>query len=98
MQPRTSCAVTTVTASDEDVPADTLSFAITGGADAALFSIDGSGNLTFISAPNFETPTDFDADGIYEVTVQVSDGNGGTDTQAISVTVTDVNDAPGDHL
>ena len=28
------------------------------------------------------------------MTVQVSDGNGGTDTQAIAVTVTNVNEAP----
>ena len=52
-------AVTTVTVSDEDVPADTISYAITGGSDAALFSIDGSGNLTFNTGPNFEVPGDF---------------------------------------
>ena len=31
------------------------------------------------------------ANNVYDVTVQVSDGNGGTDTQTIAVTVTDVN-------
>ena len=33
---------------------------------------------------------------VYDVTVEVSDGNGGTDTQAIAVTVTNVNEAPTD--
>ena len=88
-------SVTTVTATDEDVPADTLTFTITGGADQALFALNGStGVLTFTSAPDFESAADANTDGVYEVTVEVSDGNGGTDSQAISVTVTDVNDAP----
>ncbi len=42
-------AVTTVTASDADL--DTLTFAISGGADAALFSINATtGALTFLAA------------------------------------------------
>ena len=81
-------AVTTVFATDADL--DTLTYSISGGADAVLFSIDANtGVLTFNSAPNFEAPTDADSNNVYEVTVQASDGNGGTDTQAISVTVTD---------
>ena len=36
--------------------------------------------------------TDADLDHVYEVTVQVSDGAGGSDTQAIAVTVTDVDE------
>ena len=61
----------------------------------ALFSIGGSsGVLAFITTKDYENPTDANTDGVYEVTVQVSDGNGGTDAQAISVTVTNVNEAP----
>ncbi len=87
--------VTTVTATDTDVPAQTLAYAIAGGADSALFQIDAAtGALAFIAAPNFENPADAGADNIYNVTVSVSDGNGGTDTQAIAVTVTDVNETP----
>ncbi|WNM63854.1 DUF4347 domain-containing protein [Candidatus Nitrospira neomarina] len=83
-------AVTTVTATDVDVPADTLQYSIIGGADMALFSIgSGTGVLVFNAAPDFEAPGDADTDNVYEVTVQVSDGNGGFDTQAISVTVVD---------
>ena len=82
-------AVTTVVATDVDL--DTVNYSISGGADAALFNINGTtGELTFISAPNFENPLDANTDNVYEVTVRASDGNGGEDTQAISVTVTNV--------
>jgi hypothetical protein len=85
-------AVTTVTASDADLPADTLQYTIIGGADAALFSLDiNTGVLAFNRAPDFEAPGDVGANNVYDVTVQVSDGQGGLDTQAIAVTVTDVN-------
>ena len=85
-------AVTTVTATDADLPAQTLTYAIAGGADAAFFTIDvNTGALTFLAAPDYETPADANGDNVYEVTVQVSDG-ALTDTQAISVTVQPVND------
>ncbi|MBC7452372.1 MAG: cadherin domain-containing protein, partial [Massilia sp.] len=85
-------SVTTVTALDID--GDTPSFAITGGADQAKFSIDpATGMLTFISNPNFESPTDSDGNNTYLVTVTASDGKGSTVSQAITVTVTDVNEA-----
>ena len=85
-------AVTTVTATDADLPAQTLTYSIGGGADAVKFTIDAStGVLSFANAPDHESPSDFGADNIYEVTVQVSDGTL-TDSQAIAVTVTPVND------
>ncbi len=88
-----SSAVTTVTATDVDLPAQTLTYSIIGGADAGLFNIDpNTGVLTFNSAPDFEAPADAGGDNIYNVVVQVSDGNGGNDSQAITVTVTPVND------
>ncbi|MGH8532879.1 MAG: cadherin domain-containing protein, partial [Gammaproteobacteria bacterium] len=88
-------AVTTVTATDADLPAQSLTYSIIGGADQGLFSINSStGALTLNTAPNFEAPTDAGANNVYDVTVQVSDGNGGTDTQAIAVTVTNVNEPP----
>ncbi|MCP5421404.1 MAG: cadherin domain-containing protein [Chromatiaceae bacterium] len=88
--------VTTVSAADVDV-GDMLTYSISGGPDAARFNIDAnSGALTFTAAPDYENPTDSDTDNVYEVTVQVSDGNGGMDWQDISVTVTQVNEAPTD--
>lgn len=85
-----SAAVTTVTAIDADGTSPT--FSIAGGADAALFFIDPqTGALAFINNPDFETPIDADANGTYEVIVRAFDGIF-FDEQALSVTVTDVND------
>ena len=78
--------VTTVTAKDMDN--DTLTYSISGGDDADQFTIDSSsGVLTFKAAPDFETKNDFDKDGSYEDTVEVSDG-ALTDTQVLSVNIT----------
>jgi len=88
-------AVTTVTAGDIDLPPQTLTYSIAGGLDAGRFTINATtGALGFATAPNFEAPGDSGADNVYEVTVRVSDGMGGSDTQALSITVIDVNDAP----
>ena len=77
------------------MPDRRLSYAIVGGADAAKFTINPTtGALAFATAPNFEAPTDSGANNVYDVTVQVSDGNGGIDTQAIAVTVTNQNEVP----
>jgi CSLREA domain-containing protein len=90
-----STTVTTVAATDEDWPIQTKTFSLSGGADQQKFSIDtNNGTLRFVSAPNFESPTDADGNNVYEVIVQVGDGSDGIDTQAITVTVNDVNDAP----
>jgi Ca2+-binding RTX toxin-like protein len=67
-----------------------LSYSIVGGADAAKFAINAStGALSFITAPDFENPTDAGTNNVYDVVVQVSDGTL-VDTQAIAVNVTDV--------
>jgi cadherin domain-containing protein/Big-like domain-containing protein len=93
-KPENQTAVTDVDATDPNA-GDTLTYSIVNGADQTRFSIVAStGVLSFVTAPNFEAPTDANADNVYEVTVQVSDGNGGTDTQALSVTVTNVNESP----
>ncbi|NGP87657.1 Ig-like domain-containing protein [Fodinibius halophilus] len=85
-------AATTVTASDAD--GDNLAFALSGGADSALFTIDpNSGALTFSLTPDYESPNDNNNDNVYDVTVSASDGND-TDSQDISITVTDENEAP----
>ncbi|MEQ1599794.1 MAG: peroxidase family protein [Methylotenera sp.] len=87
-----STAVTTVTATDVDAGA-VLTYSIVGGDDETKFAINaGSGLLSFIAPPDFEAPTDVGADNVYNLVVQVSDGLGGTATQAISVAVTNVGD------
>lgn len=87
-----STAVTTVAATDTD-SGQTIGFSIAGGADAALFAIDAvTGALRFLAAPNFENPADADGDNVYQLIVAANDGNGGVDTQSLSVTVRDVAD------
>ena len=73
------------TASDPDN--DPLAFTISGGADAARFTIDGTGRLTFVAAPDFEAPADVDANNVYVVTLRVSDGKAST-TLDLQITVT----------
>jgi uncharacterized repeat protein (TIGR01451 family) len=88
-----STLVTTVTSSDTDGGSPTYS--IVGGSDAGKFTITASGGvLSFTPAPNFEAPTDLDANNSYVVQVQVADGAGGIDTQTITVNVQDVNEQP----
>ena len=94
-------AVTTVTATDADA-GSSLTYSLAGGLDAAKFSINSTtGALSFISAPDFEAPTDNGPNNIYNVNVQVSDGTN-TDTQAIAVTVTNAANEPplavADHI
>ncbi len=83
------------TAAATDVDSATLSFRIAGGDDAALFAIDANtGALTFLTAPDYETPQDAGGDNVYNVSVAVDDGDGGSASQDIAVTVTDVAEAP----
>lgn len=83
-------AVGQVVASDLD--GNTLTFALSG-ADAGNVSIDDDGNLTLDAAPDFEVPGDADGDGVYAVTVEVSDGFE-TVTQDVNVAVGDVDETP----
>ncbi|MBU1213177.1 MAG: VCBS domain-containing protein [Alphaproteobacteria bacterium] len=77
-----------VDATDVDAGAS-LTYAISGGADAALVLIDPlTGELTFVTPPDFEAPADANGDNIYEVEVSVSDGLE-TTMQSITLTVTD---------
>ena len=86
-----NAAVTTVVATDGDGPA--ITYSLNGGADAARFQIDAStGALSFLSAPDFEAPTDADANNSYIVNVRASDGSL-FDDQAITVQVTNVAEA-----
>ncbi len=73
----------------------TLAYSLSGGDDESFFQVDpDTGLLTFITAPDFETPQDDDGDNIYEVQVTVTDAGGLTDVQDLIVTVTNENEAP----
>ena len=89
-------AAGTVVAADSNSEDDITGYAITGGADQALFEIDETtGALTFKTAPNFEDPSDSGTDNGYVVTVEATSGTGTrekTATQTITVTVTNVDE------
>ncbi len=88
--PESSTTVTTVTATDPE--ANALTYSIAGGSDADKFRIDsGTGALTFLSTPNYESPTDLGANNVYNLTVVVSDGVL-TAQMGIAVTVTNVSE------
>ena len=88
--------VGTVQASDDDTGDNITGYALSGGADQALFAIDGtSGALVFQTAPNYEDPQDTDTDNAYLVEVQATSGTGDrvqTTTQTITVMVMDADE------
>ena len=81
--------VLTFTATDPE--SGTLTWGLSGD-DAGDFNI-AAGRLTFKELPNFESPADADTNNIYEVTVVVTDSGANTDEAALTVKVTDVNEA-----
>ena len=90
-------AVGTVEAEDSDDGDEVTGYALSGGADQALFSINDSGVLTFQAAPDYEDPQDANTDNAYLVTVQATSGTGArvkTADQTITVTVMDADEQP----
>jgi hypothetical protein len=84
-----NAAVQNLVATDTDLPAQVITYSITGGADQAQFQLVDN-HLQFISSPNFETAGDADGNNVYLVQVKADDGNGGYVTQTVSVSVTNV--------
>ncbi|MEO5376464.1 MAG: cadherin repeat domain-containing protein, partial [Magnetococcus sp. DMHC-6] len=80
------------TASDVDA-GDSVTLSLAGN-DAALFAIDASGNVTFLTPPNFEVPTDQNGDHVYDIDIVATDQNSLTDTVSVAITVTDINEVP----
>ena len=78
---------TVATYSITDPDGDALTWSI-AGTDAARFSINEEGALTFRSSPNYEAPNDANTDNVYEVTVRASDGDL-MSTLDVEVTVTE---------
>ena len=74
----------TISASDPD--GDSLTYSLSG-TDSALFSVSSSGVVTFNTAPDYENPSDSNADNVYGVTATVSDGSL-TDSESFMITVT----------
>lgn len=71
--------------------ANTPTWSITGGVDAARFTIDAAtGRLSFVTAPDFEAPTDSDTDNVYLVQVRATSPTGAFSLQLVTVTVINV--------
>jgi VCBS repeat-containing protein len=90
--PENTTSVLSVVATDADMPAETIRYSLTGGADASKFSLTNAGVLTFVAAPDFENPSDFDANHVYDLQITADDGAGRTTVQNMTVTVTGLND------
>ena len=99
-------AVGTVIATDANSGDSVTGYEITGGADSAKFAITNAGVLTFIAAPDYDTPGDLVSttpvnaaeNNEYVIVVTATSGSGArelTATQQLTITVTDVNEPPG---
>ena len=86
---------TPIVATDDDVGAgDVLTYTISDGNSSGAFAIgSSSGQITV--ADNGATNFDFeDAPTSYDLTIQVEDNAGATDTETITINLTDVNEPP----
>lgn len=77
----------TALANDADA-GDTISYSITGGTGAGLFSISSTGVIRLTGAVNYEVQNSYTLD------LRVQDGGGLFDTMTITVDITDENDVP----
>jgi len=78
-----------VTASDPDTTSpfgDIVSFSITGGNIGNAFDIDNNGEITI----NNENVINFENNPVFNLTVEVEDGGGLTDTADITITLNDL--------
>ena len=82
-----------LSATDADHDTAELSWTIAdgaaGGDDGARFTVSSGGVLSLRAAQDYENPADADSDGVYEVTVRVSDGTNAA-TADLQVTLQDV--------
>jgi hypothetical protein len=63
------------------------------GTDGSFFSISASGVVT-ITSRDFESPADSGGDNTYVVTITATDGASNATTQSLTVTITNLNEAP----
>ena len=93
--PENQALVRRLAARDTDPGDEVTGWAIVGGADQGQFTITtDTGNLSFLTAPDFEAP----GDNEYEVTVEVRSGAGARELEAeqtFTLRVTDEREPPG---
>ncbi|MDA8824244.1 cadherin repeat domain-containing protein, partial [Opitutales bacterium] len=75
-----------------DLNGDLLTYSIPGGDDHTLFEINATtGALSFILPKDYEAPEDNNTDNIYELTIDVFDGNVSASLN-LSLTIQDIDD------
>nr|MCE2679896.1 cadherin repeat domain-containing protein [Burkholderiales bacterium] len=85
----TTSAVYTAQATDAT---GTVSYSL-NGTDASKFSINsGTGEVKFITSPDFEAPTDIGLNNVYDINVVATDLAGNASTTAVAITVTNVSE------
>ena len=71
---------------------------INSGNDSALFTVVVSDSVTvrirFLSSPNFESPADVGSNNGYELSIRATDTAGNFANQSITISVTNVDEAP----
>ena len=78
------------TAQATDAEGNSINYALSGGVDQAKFSIDASsGELRFVSAPDYEVTDDDGRDRTYEVQISASDSLASS-SMSLSVSITNV--------
>ena len=82
-----------------ETDAEGVTYSISGGADAAKFTIDPqSGALRFNGLQDYENPGDADGDGTYEVTIKAQTANGKSAEETFYITLTDDPADNGDQI
>jgi len=91
--PENQTSVATIIASES------ATITIYGGEDQAKFSIskltDSSTALSFVTAPDFEAPTDVGTNNTYIISFKAVDGAANIGYETVTITVTDVLDTTG---
>ncbi|RYD54607.1 MAG: hypothetical protein EOP60_07190, partial [Sphingomonadales bacterium] len=78
------------TATDPD--GDPVTFTITGGRDPTRFTLAASGELAFVTTPDFENPLDINKKNQYNIEITANDGRGGTAMLSLWIEITNVVD------
>ena len=84
----------TLQAAVSDPEGDSITWSIVGGADSALFSISGTGELSLDAPENYESPNDANGDNQHEVTIRAQDSAGNQSDLTVQVSITDVDEVP----
>jgi len=83
---------TSVTPTITGTPTGTVTYSITGGDDAASFTIDPLTGVVSMVARDFENPNDNNADNVYKLIITATDSDSNIDEEDWTVTVLNIND------